>query len=181
MDEQILREINARFERLERESVRFRRGELSVSSGALSIDLGDSGVPVPAANSTLADIASALVAGNNPPIPLGVKFRQVGGTGEPAFNGAWVNYDSTNYQVVSFCKDILGFVHLRGAAKNGTAGTSIFTLPAGYRPAKTLGFPIAAGASTSALEVTSAGAVGPYGAVGNTYISLNGISFKAEL
>jgi microcystin-dependent protein len=60
-------------------------------------------------------------------------WHQVGGSGEPAFTNSWVNYGSP-YGNLMFRKDPLGKVQLRGAVKNGTLGSSIFTLPTGYRP-----------------------------------------------
>jgi len=47
----------------------------------------------------------------------------------------WTNYSADETQV-SFMKDSQGFVHVRGQAKtsHNSAGTTIFTLPTGYRP-----------------------------------------------
>jgi microcystin-dependent protein len=60
-------------------------------------------------------------------------WHQVGNSGEPAFTNGWINYGGV-YGNLMFRKDPLGKVQLRGAVKNGTLGSSIFTLPAGYRP-----------------------------------------------
>ena len=55
--------------------------------------------------------------------------------GTPTLLGAWLNYDANS--TVQYMKDKLGFVHLRGGLKAGTANTSAFTLPVGYRPSAT--------------------------------------------
>ena len=49
----------------------------------------------------------------------------------------WVGFGTPYPNNVGYMKDSLGFVHIRGLAKSGTATTNtvIFTLPAGYRPA----------------------------------------------
>lgn len=61
-------------------------------------------------------------------------WRAVGGAGEPAFVNSWVN-GGGGYQAMQFRLDALGRVWIRGYASTGTNGTTIFTLPAGYRPA----------------------------------------------
>jgi len=65
----------------------------------------------------------------------------VGAAGEPAFANSWVNAGSP-WMVACFTKDNLGYVHIWGFVKSGTAtaGTTIFTLPAGYRPSAHLTF-----------------------------------------
>ncbi|WP_424097829.1 hypothetical protein [Moorena producens] len=51
----------------------------------------------------------------------------------PTLQNGWVNFGRP-YNNAGYFKDSLGIVHLKGLVKNGTANT-IFTLPAGYRPA----------------------------------------------
>src|SRR5713226_7117800 len=64
----------------------------------------------------------------------------VGSAGAPPFQNGWTNYAAsstplnTDVSPVSFSKNALGIVRLRGASKGGTVGTVGFTLPAGYRP-----------------------------------------------
>jgi hypothetical protein len=57
------------------------------------------------------------------------------------FAGTWTDYDTTVFSAAGYCKDPLGFVHLRGLVKRtGTgigSGNPIFKLPAGYRPFRT--------------------------------------------
>jgi len=61
----------------------------------------------------------------------------VGDTGAPAFENSWQDYDGDftagGYGSCRFRK-INGVVYLEGLATSGTLGTTIFTLPEGYRP-----------------------------------------------
>jgi hypothetical protein len=66
--------------------------------------------------------------------------RKIGATGQPAFQGAWVNYDNGltvpgggTQRDAGFYRH-LGHVYLFGVVKSGTSGTTVFTLPVGYRP-----------------------------------------------
>lgn len=58
-----------------------------------------------------------------------------------SFQNGWSNHSAvgpTAYAGVSYMKDSLGFVNIRGLGMGGTvaANTLIFTLPVGYRPAQ---------------------------------------------
>jgi len=109
------------------------------------------------------------------------RFRLIGGTGQPAFTGTWVNF-AGGWQSAGFYKDPLGFVHLRGMIKNGTIATSAFTLPPGHRPTVSEKFAVATGSAVAnvtagSLDVLTDGTVVP--AVGLTgYVSLSGIRFR---
>lgn len=52
----------------------------------------------------------------------------------PTLLNSWVNYGNP-YTPVGYMKDAMGFVHIKGFVKSGASGASVFTLPAGYRPA----------------------------------------------
>lgn len=94
-----------------------------------------------------------------------------------SFENSWVNFDSSNYTAGSYMKDSLGFVHLRGLVKTGTIGTTIFTLPSGYRPAKHHHFGVASNGAFGYCYITNAGAVQASGG-SNTWFSLDGIRFS---
>lgn len=70
---------------------------------------------------------------------LGIEdaWHQVGSAGEPGFGGNWNNIGSP-YGPLKFRKDTEGKVHMRGQIRPGAGGTptssTIFTLPADYRP-----------------------------------------------
>lgn len=103
--------------------------------------------------------------------------------GVAAFTNSWVNFDAA--KPVGYMKDRMGFVHLQGYAKSGTDGTSIFTLPEGYRPAQEqiipIGF-ITGGLASDAQYVTIAtsGTVTPAALADNILVSLCGVTFKAD-
>ena len=50
-----------------------------------------------------------------------------------AFRNGWHNVGSP-FRPAGVCKDSLGFVHLEGVLGGGTADTTLFVLPKGYRP-----------------------------------------------
>jgi hypothetical protein len=74
-----------------------------------------------------------------------------------SYVNSWTTFNAS-FEDAQYMKDTLGFVHVRGIVKDGTSGTTVFTLPAGYRPLK---------------EIT-APAITIAGIVGFTYIFSNG-------
>jgi hypothetical protein len=108
-------------------------------------------------------------------------WHAVGSSGEPAFANSWVNFDAATYHAASFMRDALGFVHVRGLVKTGTVGTTtpIFTLPAGYRPTRQVGFATSSNGAFGALIVKADGSVCV--AVGSsTNCYLDAISFSTD-
>jgi hypothetical protein len=65
------------------------------------------------------------------------RWYEIGDINGIQFQNGWVNYSATKttYETAGFCKDMCGIVHVKGFVKSG-AGT-VFTLPKGYRPART--------------------------------------------
>lgn len=111
-------------------------------------------------------------------LPQVETVRYVGTSGQPAFQGTWVNY-AAGYEEAGYWKDPWGVVHLCGTVKNGTINTPIFTLPGGYRPKAREMFVNQAGADTGfRLDVSAAGDVIPVNGT-NGYVSLSGITFRA--
>jgi hypothetical protein len=104
--------------------------------------------------------------------------------------GRWGNWGANN-NPVSYMKDQLGFVHLRGVAKN-TSGSAlsggcgvldtgvVFQLPPGYRPANQERF---ADVNTDAfgyIDVTQTGIVcSDPPTAQDGYVTLDGITFRA--
>jgi hypothetical protein len=119
----------------------------------------------------------------SPTLPPPEAFHEVGSVGQPAFENGWVNYGPTLYETTAFYKDPLGVVHLKGTVENGN--TTIFTLPVGYRPAKSQFFPTVASNAFGDVLVrglTEGGAAGQvHFNAGNPslFVSLSGISFRA--
>jgi hypothetical protein len=85
---------------------------------------------------TLGTVPSANVSNGLAPLEA---THIVGAAGEPSFEGGSGNYavPGASLNPVGFYKDHEGIVHLQGIAQVGNAAsvTSVFTLPAGFRPA----------------------------------------------
>jgi hypothetical protein len=93
----------------------------------------------------------------------------------------WVDFGAP-YAQVAYFKDTMGIVHLRGMAKSGTCGTTIFTLPTGYLPEATLQYSVmlvgnvlglVSLESTGVVKVTT-GCTTP-----SAGVRLDGITFRA--
>lgn len=99
---------------------------------------------------------------------------------DTALSNGWVRY-STTYNPPGYIKGSDGMVSLRGLIKSGTNanGETIFTLPAGYRPAKTSIFVANRARSYGRIDVLSDGKVIVRYA-SPTWTSLDGINFMAE-
>lgn len=111
-------------------------------------------------------------------LPQVETIRYIGSSGQPAFQGTWVNYGG-GFEEAGYWKDPWGLVHLCGLVKLGTINTPVFTLPGGYRPKAREIF--AADTSANAhgrCDISAAGDVIPV-AGNNAYFSLSGITFRA--
>jgi hypothetical protein len=93
---------------------------------------------------------------------------------------SWVAYGGANqapqYTLVG------GLVMLRGSMKNGTYsdGTTLLTLPEGYRPPAAIGFIVWNDVAQCNISVSAAGSVKIYDASGNGIVTLDGILFSTE-
>lgn len=103
-----------------------------------------------------------------------------------SFAANWSDFDATN-QAVAYRRNALGVIELRGLAKKAAAigyPDTIFTLPAGYRPAKQEIFAsvgnAGAGDAFASIGITSAGVVALRAGGGATWVSLAGIAFRAD-
>jgi hypothetical protein len=99
----------------------------------------------------------------------------------PTYAGSFVNAGGGR-KAGGYWRDHVGYVHLEGAVSGGAvAPTTIFTLPAGYRPTATQTFfvnNVSLGGGAQ-VQIASTGVVTlETGAAGNI-ISLSGIYFKA--
>jgi len=115
----------------------------------------------------------------------------VGAPGEPGFENGSFNFPGeggVSFNPVGFYKDHEGIVHLQGIAKGGssTGVASVFTLPAGFRPAAgklivleqlNESAVIIAGSNTNLSGVDLSGKV--VGAEEEPVV-LDGITYKAE-
>jgi hypothetical protein len=64
-------------------------------------------------------------------------WHEVGSAGNPTFIPGWGNTSTSTYSTCAFRKDNEGYVHLKGSV-TGPNNITIFSLPQGYWPSKTL-------------------------------------------
>jgi hypothetical protein len=98
-----------------------------------------------------------------------------------SFQNSWINFGGSIHSV-GYRKNSLGNVELRGMARDGstTNGSTIFTLPVEYRPAKEMYFTVAqlnTSVPYSAVFVAPDGRVGVFSA-GNAGLSFDNVSFS---
>ena len=104
-----------------------------------------------------------------------------------SFLNGWINFGGLQ-ATAAYYKDSLGRVHLKGLVKDGTCKKAIFILPVGYRPTEKLLFGTESGGSGGShgrIDIIADGEVftgNPSTGAGcdSTWMSLNGISFRAE-
>ncbi len=109
-------------------------------------------------------------------------FREFGQPGQPILESGWSNY-LNGYSKSAFYKDKENRVHLRGTLITGLTGSTILTLPVGYRPSTsgTLMFNVNNGNSLGRIDIQSNGNVNfVFGPSLGTWVSLDGISFRAD-
>lgn len=97
----------------------------------------------------------------------------------PTLLNSWVNLGA-GYATAGYKKDDLGNVEIKGTIRNGTAtsGTTLFVLPAGYRPLEIMLRPTATGSVYGQFYITPAGLV-VIDAGSNTSFAIN-TTFRAE-
>lgn len=109
-------------------------------------------------------------------------YHEVGARGEPAFSPGWSNTIPATESTAAFFKDPFGVVHLKGIVRRSGGDSTIFFLPAGYRPPKLACFanvkaeiPVVAGYTCVAPD----GELRPATGGGNGRYLLDGITFRA--
>lgn len=100
----------------------------------------------------------------------------------PALINSWANAEAP-FAPAGYRKDNNGRVWLRGLLLVGTADTVAFQLPAGFRPAFNSDFPTISGNNNAAgrVRVFRGGNVNITQGTGGSFVTLDGISFMAEL
>ena len=96
----------------------------------------------------------------------------------PTLLNSWVNY-GTPFDDVLYKKDADGSVTIKGLVRFGTLNTTVFTLPAGYRPAKTLLIDQHENNAYGQIAITNAGLVSQDTGISTLSLSLNH-TFKAD-
>jgi hypothetical protein len=105
----------------------------------------------------------------------------VGGTDEPIFQGTWTNYSPGTFRALRFWKDPMGLVHIEGAVTGGAAAPStIFILPAKYRPGDGLTFVTHGNRAIATIDIAITGNV-VLQSGSSTFVSLFLPPFKQEL
>ena len=99
----------------------------------------------------------------------------------PSFGSNWTHYGGA-YGNVYFRRfgDLVNLTGLVKVAANATASTTLFTLPAGYRPAKQLLFLVMTSVGPTRVDIDTSGNVQTVGATFNTagqWVSVDGINF----
>lgn len=108
--------------------------------------------------------------------------RLVGTPGNPDFGVGWDNL-GPSFTPTGFYKDGFGVVHLQGTLDAPGSASTIFTLPAGYRPDPSWNFNqfsvTADGNEAAIVQVDFDGAVRVLVSTVGDNVSLNGITFRA--
>ena len=135
-------------------------------------------------SATLANEAILLPSysfGAAPYAPTPVDFREQEVWQALPLIASWVDYGS-GYETAQYMKDDMGFVHIKGFIKNGTAtpATIFANLPAGYRPNGFSYYPVILSiGSAGSIEIRNTGTLGSV-SMSTTYTSLGQFSFRAE-
>lgn len=118
--------------------------------------------------------------------PINNAVAQIAGDAgwiSPALSNSWVAYGSP-YAGISYRVEN-GIVYLRGMMKLGTTGTTVFTLPPGYRPSGTDAiYEVPSNNATARVDILTTGVLQVFGYASggsNAYVSLSGISFPADV
>lgn len=101
----------------------------------------------------------------------------VGGTGEPAYQNSWIAYPG--WAPSYFFKTLDNIVTVCIMTKSGTLNSTIFTLPAGYRPLANVSGCGRTDSGAVLTDVQSNGAIATEGATTNGWFAFN-ITFLAE-
>lgn len=102
------------------------------------------------------------------------------GITQSAFIGAtlqnsWVNFGSS-FEVAAYMKDKQGFVHVVGCVKSGTMtnGTTLLTLPSGFRPTQIILRPLFNAGAGAILQIDpTLGTVDLYGVTTNAQVTFD--------
>lgn len=96
----------------------------------------------------------------------------------PTLINSWSNFGST-YAPAGYYKDSRDVVRLRGLVKGGAAGSNMFVLPTGYRPAFREVYLVFCGAMMmqARIDIDSNGIV-QFVSGSSDYVSLSNIAFR---
>lgn len=113
--------------------------------------------------------------------PVWTVFAEDTGWTVPSMGASWANYTAGGQTAPQYRRRN-GVVYLDGSMASGSSGSTIFTLPAGYRPLHTQTYTVASGNGNAVITIGATGTVQVtvYNVGSNISVALNGISFVAE-
>jgi hypothetical protein len=111
----------------------------------------------------------------------GVMFCEasVGGWTNVTYQNGWVDNNTASQGPTRYRKDSDGLVHISGLARSGTIGATMFNLPAGFRPGKTIIRATQSANVQARLDIWGNGDVKANTGSASWY-SIDGVSFTAE-
>lgn len=185
MTERLAKLLFAAIAEIARTMVRFRLGVIT-ATGPLEVSLGGADVSIEATS-----LAGSPIGVGDPVAVLtfGSDALILGVIGDPAddwiagtYAANWSKDEAADTSPLSYRK-VGDIVYLRGLVKSSSSATgqTIFTLPAGYRPDDDLYIAGSSADESARIIVQDTGGV-VYANGGNatTWVSLDGISFRAE-
>jgi hypothetical protein len=102
----------------------------------------------------------------------------IGLAGNPAFQNSWLNFN-VGFELLNYSRDSRSIVTITGLIRTGTLGTTVFTLPVGFRPSVTIIRPsTASGQVPIEVRVAANGDVSTLG--GNNTYQIVFAQFAAE-
>ena len=108
---------------------------------------------------------------------------KIGGSADgfwvPVLLNGWENFEQ-GCLVATYWKDPWGLVHLDGLIKSGTVPSTAFTLPPGYRPLLAFTGVAISNLGAGYVDVQANGNVDIGVGLGNVWLSLAGMTFRAE-
>lgn len=116
-----------------------------------------------------------------PYAPSPVDFKEPTPWQSVSYSSGWVDYGAS-YETTQYRKNIAGMVEIKGFIKSGTTapGTTIFTLPVGYRPHLWNYYPVTLPSGTAgSVEIRNTGVFSTV-SVNNTYTALGRIVFSGD-
>ena len=144
--------------------------------------------PATPANATLlANVAVAngfatITSGNITDKRANLQYGDTGWT-VASLSNSWVSFDGGTVNDNPSYRRVNGVTHLKGCMKNGTTGTTVFTLPVGYRPLLKRSFAVPSNTGLAVVSVLGAGVfqLTSYQTGGsNASVFMDGICFPAE-
>lgn len=91
------------------------------------------------------------------------------------YQNNWADYQTSSWATGAYTKTSAGLVVLKGLIKNGASGTTIGTLPVGYRPAQNLVFASVSQSANARIDILTNGNV--LLVAGSVDVSLESIRF----